>query len=155
MELTKRKEKKRKNERKCSPASNKLENQRSGNTESLEGLRSEAVKKKKRRREMKNDWKKNWTIFFANSCWVRFCSTKGQKQNKMEILTNVICFNIRGWRQEERGKRNGQEDIFELHKKKKKKEKERKIRQIRKKRKKRKKENEITMSKNDVAKRKL
>jgi len=55
MELTKRKEKKRKNERKCSPASNKLENQRSGNTESLEGLRSEAVKKKKRRREMKKD----------------------------------------------------------------------------------------------------
>jgi len=30
-------------------------NQRSGNTEGLEGLKSEAVKKKKRRREMKKD----------------------------------------------------------------------------------------------------
>ena len=57
MELTKRKEKKRKNERKCSPASNKLENQRSGNTESLEGLRSEAVKKKKKKKRRREEEK--------------------------------------------------------------------------------------------------
>ena len=72
---------------------------------------------------------------------------------KYSRTSSVSISEVDGKRKEERGM--GKKISLNCKKKKKKKEKERKIRQIRKKRKKRKKENEITMSKNDVAKRKL